>query len=100
MEQKPIIEEFKNVNGEFAGWGHYCPGCKMYHVFDNRWTFNNDQEKPTFMPSMKVTYPWGERKKEMVCHYWLKNGVIEYLGDCTHVLKNQKVELKHMDDYD
>jgi len=31
-----------------------CPGCKHYHVFDQRWTFNGDFDKPTFTPSMLV----------------------------------------------
>ena len=41
-------------NGEHGGWMHYCPGCKSHHLFDERWTFNGDQEKPTFTPSMLV----------------------------------------------
>jgi hypothetical protein len=28
-----------------------------------------------------------------VCDYFLRNGVIEYLGDCTHGLKSQGIVL-------
>jgi hypothetical protein len=40
-------------------------------------------------------YPEGmERAGEVdVCHYFLQFGKIKYLGDCTHVLKEQSIDL-------
>lgn len=84
------------------------------------WTFvNNDVEKPTFVASMLVKsvampevdpatgdYPKGPDGKylldakgriagtrDTVCHSHVKNGKIQFLGDCTHELKGQTVDL-------
>lgn len=92
------------VNGEGsesadAGWMHYCPACGTMHAiavehpFANgaKWTFNGDMEKPTFAPSVKIEYT--SMKKPRVCHYHIKEGVIEYCNDCTHELASKKVPL-------
>lgn len=65
-----------------------CPGCGMAHLFDNRWTFNGDINKPTFSPSMLARWP-----ENNICHSFVTNGKIRFLGDCTHSLKNKEVEL-------
>lgn len=42
---------------------------------------------------------WREAKfPPYVCHSFVRNGRIEYLGDCTHHLKGQTVDLPDMDD--
>ena len=41
-------------------------------------------------PDMKDYQP---KVGSNVCHYFLRAGVIEYLGDCTHALRGQKVML-------
>ncbi len=50
----PIVEEMTNQDGEHSGWAIYCPACEQLHVFDDRWTFNGNMEKPTFRASMLV----------------------------------------------
>ena len=81
----------------------YCQGCESIHEVDNKWTFNNDYEKPTLSPSVLVT--WGkycthlntpENQKYYEennlggrCHTFVKEGVIEYLDDCTHQLRGK-----------
>lgn len=75
-----------------AGWMHWCPGCKTIHsiavekAFENgaQWTFNGDQVKPTFNPSIRV----GAK-----CHYHLHDGIIKYCGDSTHKFSGQNVPL-------
>lgn len=58
-------------------------------MFDGRWTFDGNLEAPTFTPSLlvhgAVTHPR--------CHSFLKGGTWEFLSDCTHALKDQKVPL-------
>lgn len=84
-----------------AGWHHWCPACKSLHAiavehpFENgaRWTFNGDQEKPTFKPSVKVNWPTVGGAKQRICHYVLTDGIINYCGDCTHELRDQKIPL-------
>jgi hypothetical protein len=80
-----------------GGYAHYCPGCKRMHVFavdapfsnGARWTFNGDLEKPTFTPSMNIT-------GQGVCHYFLRDGQIQFLVDCTHGLSGQTVPLPEL----
>lgn len=83
----PITRE-----GEIKGYMIECPGCDMPHQFDHRWTFNGDMEKPTFFPSLKVTWTHGGSEKR-VCHSFVRNGKIEYLKDCTHSMAGQTVDL-------
>jgi hypothetical protein len=71
----------------------HCPGCKMLHGLDSRWTFNGDVNKPTFSPSLLVRYPWGPSQEEKRCHSFITDGFIRFLNDCTHELKGQTVEI-------
>lgn len=90
------LEKF--TRGE--GWDAYmfwCPGCKTNHLFDVRtdgghpnWTFNGDMERPTFSPSLH--YP------TQVCHLFLRDGAIQFLGDCTHELAGKTVALADIDE--
>lgn len=66
----------------------YCPGCKYYHVFDQRWSFNGDFKKPTFEPSLMVNRDYPDR-----CHSFVRNGRIEFQADSHHELKSQTVDL-------
>lgn len=63
----------------------------MIHGVGKSWEFNGDFEKPTFSPSILVTGMLGQR-----CHSYVKNGVIQFLGDCHHKLKNQTIELQEI----
>jgi hypothetical protein len=76
-----------------------CPGCKTHHQIHTRnkngpnWSFNGDMVKPTFSPSLLVKWSWGEEKTEHVCHSFIRDGVWQFLGDCTHDLKGQNVPM-------
>jgi hypothetical protein len=92
-----------------GGLAHWCPACESMHAFaldgknssGAQWTWDGNVEQPTFTPSMNIrtgprpTVPPGRPDAGQidVCHYFLRNGVIEYLGDCTHALKGQQVAL-------
>lgn len=71
----------------------YCPGCKENHPFEvnavnNGWTWNGSMDKPTFSPSLLVNAD-GPRR----CHSFVREGKIEFLGDCQHSLAGKTVEL-------
>lgn len=63
------------------------------------WTWNGDVDRPTFAPSVLVRYPWGSDQHQVVCHSFVRDGRIEFLGDCTHALAGQTVDLPPVDDY-
>lgn len=90
----------------------WCPGCKSAHQVGvgerpgPRWTWNGDCDRPTFKPSILVR--WGckvpgnegwckDGSNEPcicgVCHSFVTDGRIEFLGDCTHDLAGQTVDL-------
>lgn len=76
-----------------------CPGCDEYHgvqVGDGpgpRWSWNNDMVRPTFGPSILVSWEWGTARTPKRCHSFVVLGRIQYLDDCTHKLAGQTVDL-------
>ncbi len=79
---------------------HMCPGCDMNHIIWVKpqhiagpvWTFNNDLDKPTFAPSVRIR--WGGIDKQ--CHYHIKKGKIIYCKDCSHSLAGKTVDLPEL----
>lgn len=88
----------------------FCPGCKTEHsiwvkgsTYKTNWGWNESMDKPTFTPSLLIR--WGKHADpnwvppdesedwNMICHSFIKDGMIQFLGDCTHELKNQTVEI-------
>jgi len=99
---------------EPVGWVHWCPGCKAPHGIyvekahpktKAKWTFDGNQEQPTFHPSIhcyttnghwsdKPPHEWVEGpKRTTTCHYFIKKGVLEYCADSPHELSGKKVPL-------
>ena len=70
-----------------------CPACGFgHHVDPTRWEFNGNLEKPTCSPSFLVKGDEAHR-----CHFFMKDGYLQFLDDCTHHLKNQTVEMTECD---
>lgn len=75
----------------------FCKGCDGPHSIQHgsgtgpRWGWNGNLEKPTFTPSVLVS--WNEGDVAKVCHSFVTDGRIQYLGDCTHALADQTVDL-------
>ncbi len=73
-----------------------CP-CGDYHSLRIRpapspsWEWNGDTDKPTFSPSILSTTDWPEGRE--VCHSFVRDGMIQFLGDCTHALAGKTVEI-------
>jgi hypothetical protein len=118
MAQKGILRTLEDGLLSF-----HCPGCKESHVVrivpkDGQpcWGFNNNFDKPTFTPSILIktghycsfhkpgsdcwcTYnvknPGRKAPFECsICHSFVTDGQIQFLGDCTHELANKTVLLK------
>ena len=70
------------------------PATGQYIVFDERWDFNGDFEKPTFRPSMLMQYPAENPETGHVReHFFVTDGKIQYLSDCHHSLAGKTVEM-------
>lgn len=96
-----------------------CPGCECEHylnidIKNGRpcWGFNNNYDSPTFTPSILVrtgyyVYDdpnWRDRVTDpetqqhlidsaIICHSYVTDGRIQFLGDCTHSKANQTIDL-------
>lgn len=77
-----------------------CPGCGIAHGVwtkkqdsQRNWKFNGDLNKPTFLPSILVRYPYGQPQKMVICHSFITDGMIRFLNDCTHSLAGKTVAL-------
>lgn len=105
----PIVVERTQTNADGrTGKRHlyWCPGCDSLHGIAIRphtqdngagWSFTGTLECPTYSPSQKST--WNNGKQEMICHTFIRGGIIEFLNDCTHALKGQKVPLPPLPDW-
>lgn len=93
------LYKIENWSPGLADVYFHCPGCGCEHgVWTTKtnqnnaiWDFNGDMDKPTFSPSIKVTYPTAA--KTHICHSFIKNGMIQFLSDCTQSLAGKTVEL-------
>jgi len=56
-----------------------------------KWTFNGSEDRPTLAPSLLTRFTYDGR--EVVCHSFVRDGNIEFLGDCTHSLRGQTLPL-------
>ncbi len=83
-----------------------CPACdaphgiNLEHIDQPRWSWNADAIKPTFNPSLLVSYNQLVDGKEVehVCHSFIRDGRIQYLGDCTHSFANVTIDIPKWED--
>lgn len=104
-------------NAEGGGLRYWCQGCEEIHgiqVGDGpgpRWGWNGNVDAPTFTPSVLVTWetseppvtpenldqwraqPWEQHKVKRVCHTFVTDGMVQFLGDCTHQFAGQTLPL-------
>ncbi|MDQ1920559.1 DUF6527 family protein [Massilia pseudoviolaceinigra] len=94
---------------QLGGLMFMCPGCEYSHVVHAAgegwagptWGFNDDGDRPTFAPSVLVTtgravdptFVPEDGDPPEICHSFVTDGRIQFLGDCTHALAGQTVEL-------
>lgn len=118
MKISPILRSVEGGRLMF-----HCPGCDephMIRVGDGTgpgWTYNDNPAAPTFTPSVLVRSghhvpghtgecwcTWESEDGEKsgfgcyVCHSFVTDGRIQFLGDCTHALAGQTVDLPPLDE--
>jgi hypothetical protein len=88
----------------------WCPACDDTHAVEiesePRWGFDGNLQEPTISPSIKVEGVQWEvghtfhkphhhvvAGEPVVCHSFVRAGRWEFLGDCTHDLAGQTVEM-------
>ena len=114
-ENDKILHHIANPEGNSPDYLFFCPGCGNAHgVWTTKrngvgsvWKFNGSMDKPTFEPSLLVNAtrditPEEHRRimdgeklniPKVRCHSYVRNGQIEYLGDCTHALAGKTVPM-------
>jgi hypothetical protein len=79
------------IDAQRTGISFWCPGCDRAHMVTTggpgAWSWDGNVDAPTISPSIKVEAP------PSVCHSFVRQGQIEFLGDCTHPLAGQRVQL-------
>ena len=98
----------------YGGVIFWCPGCERPHRVGVEapaavlWEYNGDPDRPTFKPSVKITYNGkdagqvredGRCAPPSICHLFVTDGQIQFLGDCTHALAGQTVELPDLPEH-
>ena len=76
----------------------HCPGCNGTHCVQLKpgqpaWDWNGSWDKPTFSPS--VLYE--PNLPEYRCHFFVRDGQIQFLEDCHHKLKGKTVPMEDFD---
>lgn len=87
------LQKIATDNAEEEEYVFECPGCGGIHMVRTkgsrpRWEWNEDLDRPTFMPSLLVAPGTSYQ-----CHSFIKDGNIQFLEDCWHELKGQTVEI-------
>lgn len=115
-----LSAKLRSVEG--GGIAFWCPGCDGAHLVyvgegqGPRWGYNANPDAPTFTPSILVrsghyvdghsgdcwcTFEARTGEKPdfscSVCHSFVTDGRIQFLGDCTHSLAGQTVDLPDFD---
>jgi hypothetical protein len=72
----------------------WCPGCDAPHAVTvegpNAWGWNANPDALTLTPSVLVTRRVDEAYR---CHSFVRDGNIEFLGDCSHAMAGKTVPL-------
>jgi hypothetical protein len=98
----------------------FCPGCAGPHSIKvnspdtpgPNWAYNGNADAPTFAPSVlcrgvqhltedehaKLMVGGQVEPRPLVCHSFVTDGRIQYLGDSTHSLAGQTVDLPNWEE--
>ena len=74
----------------------HCPACKCSHALNTRkhlqpyWDIIVVGGKVSVSPSLLVRSGNGNT----ICHLYIRDGVIDYLSDCTHKMAGKSVPLQ------
>lgn len=114
------VKAYSDSSQQIQGYTFLCPGCNQRHQVTTDpttgWQFNGNVDSPTFSPSVLVrrghyarTPPipgncacdYQQRHPDEepwqwpcgLCHSFVRDGMIQFLPDCTHALAGQTVPL-------
>lgn len=103
--------EYRRADGYRESYWFRCPGCRTDHLIITKathqsiWEWNGSLDSPTFSPSIKVggvleafdknSPDYG---KPYCCHFFVKDGRIQFLPDCTHAMAGQTIEMPEVKD--
>jgi hypothetical protein len=102
-EPSPIRVSLRTVNDHgvtYTALMFVCPGCAStgssgVHLLpvnsphkQPSWEWDGNFEAPTLSPSILT-----RGANESICHSFLRGGVFEFLGDCTHTMAGTSVQL-------
>lgn len=97
------LQRTTSQTGGVSYW-FWCSGCDTHHRFVTSlgkgetgpvWSFDGNEDSPTFSPSLLCNRDNAEPEVGVHrCHLFLRNGVVEYLSDCTHELAGHKVPVE------
>ncbi|TXH54540.1 MAG: ammonia monooxygenase [Desulfurellales bacterium] len=109
-----VFRPYQQDGIQSYGYHWWCPGCEEHHGVPvqgpKAWGFNGNPDRPTLTPSVLVTGMrsiTGEEHKRIMageeieptpmrCHCFIRDGMIEFLGDCSHKLAGQTVPLPEL----
>lgn len=99
---KSVLKKIDDHGEHYEALLFACPGCKEFggsglhmlcvnsSIHNPSWLWNGSLEMPTLSPSILSRIG---KDREHVCHSFLRDGVFEFLQDCTHSLAGQKVPM-------
>lgn len=109
MGVKAMLRTVRHGEKRYSCLMFCCPGCAesdgnsgMHLLPVNTtehspsWDFDGDVDAPTVSPSILTRTG---SNMERVCHSFLRAGVFEFLGDCTHSMAGQKVPLPDLPEW-
>jgi hypothetical protein len=87
---------YSNPNNTEKGIMWLCPGCGEYHSVPTEghqasWKFDGNMDKPTLSPSVRVR--GGSSSPDYCCHFFIRKGIAEFCGDCSHDNAGKKMEV-------
>lgn len=77
-----------------------CPGCDDIHMINrDMWSYDGNANLPTINPSILVrsVIQVAGSNVDRKCHSFVREGMIQYLPDCSHHLRGQTVALPILD---
>ena len=90
----------------------HCPACNAIHGVHiekpphpelHQWDWNGDKKFPTLNPSLnresRLASRNGNGKVLKRCHFFIRDGIIDYCSDSTHKLAGKKYRLKNVEDW-
>lgn len=81
-------------DSKYTLYAIFCPACKRIHCFSTEFHKIN-LEEVTVTPSLLMN-PFDVDSP--LCHSFITNNQIRFLGDCEHEFKNQTLDLPEVPD--